>query len=127
MIEPHISAEFLRYSNFDSQITILKGGLQYKTQYNVTCSVKYQGYDETLVVYKLNFTTKSPPTNGTIIVDPPTGTFLETKFNIKLDGWLSENPPVKYKIWGIAEGIKDPFTLTNRWYDASETYISTLP
>jgi hypothetical protein len=61
----------------------------------------------------------APPTSGSLAIEPPSGTVLDTQFSFEALQWVDEDAPLKYRF-----GYVDPALHTNKFVVAAQ--LNTL-
>jgi len=59
----------------------------------------YKSLEKVYTERSVTFNTRAPPSGGVITVTPDAG-FVGDQFTVKLDEWVSANPPILYDVYG---------------------------
>lgn len=98
-IDPPLSnPQGSRALSYGKLLQVLSGNWQKNTNYTITANMVYKALPELTGQKTITFLTKSPPTGGSVQIQPGYGV-IGSPFTVVLKNWSSENPPIVYDVF----------------------------
>ena len=105
----------------NNNLVVKENTFLFGQEYRISLEIETNSLNSTVALY--DFATNDHPSNGTCIVDPPSGEVLATHFVFTCYGWLDSDMPLLFKVYYKIE--EELFTLAS--FGGQHSHFISLP